>query len=139
MAASAFREFGGTGYSHALNIAVYAGLLLGALFWGFSADVIGRRTAFNITLFACSVACIVAGAMPNWGSLAFLVALIGFTTGGNLVLDVTVFLEYLPSKYQWVLTTMACWWGLGQAVTGFIAWGFLGKSYFCYYYHHMQA
>ena len=27
--------------------------------------------------------------------------------GGNLVLDTAVFLEYLPSKDQWLLTLMA--------------------------------
>ncbi|KAK0748885.1 hypothetical protein B0T18DRAFT_427105 [Schizothecium vesticola] len=33
--------------------------------------------------------------------------------------------EYLPGNNQWVLTMLAAWWGLGQAITGFIAWGFL--------------
>lgn len=69
-----------------------------------------------------------AGAAPNWPSLGFFIALIGFGGGGNLVLDTTVFLEYLPSNKAWVVTLLACWWGFGQAITGFIAWGFLGTS-----------
>ncbi|CZT07596.1 related to synaptic vesicle transporter SV2 (major facilitator superfamily) [Rhynchosporium agropyri] len=40
-------------------------------------------------------------------------------------MDTTVFIEYLPSDKQWVLTWLASWWGLGQAIAGFIAWGFL--------------
>lgn len=100
-------------------------MLLGALFWGFTADMIGRRWAFNISLFICSIAAIIAGAMPNWPSLGFFIALVGFGAGGNLILDTTVFLEYLPSDKQWVLTFLACWWGLGQAIVGFIAWGFM--------------
>ena len=36
--------------------------------------------------------------------------------GGNLILDTTVFLEYLPSNKQWLLTLLACWWGIGQMV-----------------------
>ncbi|TRX92306.1 hypothetical protein FHL15_006921 [Xylaria flabelliformis] len=125
IAAPAFKEFGSVGYANGQNIASYAGLLVGAIFWGFGADVIGRRWAFNISLFICSAAAIVAGAAPSWPSLGFFVALVGFGGGGNLVLDTTVFLEYLPGNKQWVLTLMACWWGFGQAITGFICWGFL--------------
>lgn len=106
-----------------------AGLLAGALFWGFGADMIGRRWAFNISLFICSIATIIAGAMPSWPSLGFLVALIGFGGGGNLILDTAVFLEYLPSNKQWVVTALAGWWGFGQAIAGFIAWGFMSPEY----------
>ncbi|KFA78998.1 hypothetical protein S40288_00542 [Stachybotrys chartarum IBT 40288] len=125
IAVPAFTEFGQVGYPSGLNMAAYVGMLFGALFWGFSADVIGRKWAFNISLFICSVSCIIAGAMPNWPSLGFFIALLAFGGGGNLVMDTTVFLEYLPSNKQWLLTLLACWWGVGQAITGFIAWGFL--------------
>lgn len=102
-------------------------MLVGALFWGFGADVIGRRVAFNVSLFICSVATLVAGAAPNWASLGFFIAVLGFGAGGNLVLDTAVFLEYLPGNKQWLLTLLACWWGIGQTVTGSISWGFLGR------------
>jgi MFS family permease len=134
-------------YSRALTIAVYMGMLFGALFWGLSADVIGRRFAFNVSLFICSIFATVAGAAPNWASLAAFIALLGFGGGGNLIMDTTVFIEYLPSNKQWVLSKsnstlfdvylenfsklgiawLAAWWGLGQAIAGFIAWGFLGE------------
>ncbi|RYO74016.1 hypothetical protein DL766_007328 [Monosporascus sp. MC13-8B] len=127
IAAPAYTEFGERGYSAGLSVAVYAGMLAGALFWGLGADMIGRRWAFNTSLFVCSTATVVAGAVPNWASLGFFVAVIGFGAGGNLILDTTVFLEYLPGDRQWVLTFLACWWGVGQAVTGFICWGFLVK------------
>ncbi|KAH6657608.1 major facilitator superfamily domain-containing protein [Truncatella angustata] len=128
IATPAFTEFGKVGYSAGLTVSVYVGMLIGALFWGLSADMIGRRWAFNISLFICSAAAIVAGAAPNWPSLGFFIALVGFGGGGNLILDTTVFLEYLPSHKQWVLTFLASWWGLGQAITGFVAWGFLAPE-----------
>lgn len=127
IASHAFLEFGEIGYPASQTIAVYSGMFVGAIFWGLGADILGRKYAFNISLFFCSTATIVAGAAPNWYSLAVFVALIGFGAGGNLILDTTVFLEYLPGKKQWVLTFMACWWGLGIAINGFIAWGFLGE------------
>jgi MFS family permease len=85
--------------------------IIAALFWGISADVIGRKTAFNFSLLICSVFAIVAGASPSWEVLGLFVCLSSFGAGGNLVLDTAVFLEYLPSSRQWMLTLMAAWWG----------------------------
>lgn len=31
-----------------LTLALYTGLLVGAFFWGFGADVVGRRFAWNV-------------------------------------------------------------------------------------------
>lgn len=98
-------------FSTGLTIAVYVGMLVGAIFWGFSADIVGRRFAFNVSLFVSSVFTVIAGASPSWVTLGLFVCLSAFGAGGNLVLDTTVFLEYLPSKSQWLLTLMAAWWG----------------------------
>ncbi|KZV97996.1 membrane transporter [Exidia glandulosa HHB12029] len=112
-------------YALAMTIAAYVGMLLGAIFWGFSADIIGRRFAFNCSLLFCSIFAIVAGASPNWPVLGLFIALSAFGGGGNLVLDTAVFLEYLPSKDQWLLTLLAAWWGIGQLIAGLFAWAFL--------------
>ncbi|KAG5800885.1 hypothetical protein H9Q69_000012 [Fusarium xylarioides] len=111
-------------FSYGLNVAVYTGMLVGVLFWGLGADVIGRRYAFNISLFLSSVFAIAAGASPNWIALATFVGLAAFGAGGNLVLDTTVFLEFLPGNKQWLVTLMACnnmgwryvWYGNGALV-----------------------
>ncbi|KAK5789910.1 hypothetical protein VI817_007197 [Penicillium citrinum] len=118
------------GYATGLTIAVYVGMLAGAIFWGFSADIIGRRFAFNVSLFVSSIFTVVAGAAPSWITLGLFVCLSAFGAGGNLVLDTTVFLEYLPSKDQWLLTLMAAWWGLGQLIAGLFAWAFI-PNYSC--------
>ena len=112
-------------YPRGLTIAVYVGMLTGALFWGLSADIIGRKFAFNWSLMICSVFAIIAGSSPNWIVLGLFTCLSAFGGGGNLVLDTAVFLEYLPSKDQWLLTLLAAWWGLGQLVTGLFAWAFI--------------
>ncbi|KAI8311995.1 MFS siderochrome iron transporter 1 [Colletotrichum sp. SAR11_59] len=65
---------------------------------------------------------------PNLVFWAAFVAISAFGAGGNLVLDPTVFLEFLPSNKQWTVTALALWWGLGQAVVGFISWGFLTQE-----------
>jgi MFS family permease len=100
-------------------------MLVGALFWGLSADVIGRKHAFNYSLLISSIFTIIAGASPNWIALGAFISISAFGAGGNLVLDTAVFLEYLPSKYAWLLTLMAAWWGVGQLIAGLFAWAFL--------------
>lgn len=80
------------------------GMLFGALFWGLTADIVGRKYAFNISLFICSIFATVAGASPSWPALAVFIAFLGFGGGGNLIMDTTVFIEYLPSNKQWVLS-----------------------------------
>ncbi|KAJ4017777.1 Sugar transporter [Fusarium irregulare] len=126
-ASQAYLEIGNGGYPTGSTMALYTGLLFGALFWGFSADVIGRKIAFNTTLFIAAIATIVAGAGPNWVGFCVFVAFLGFGAGGNLVLDPTVMLEFVPAKQQWVITAMAGWWGIGQASAGFIAWGYYSR------------
>ncbi|KAF2643048.1 membrane transporter [Massarina eburnea CBS 473.64] len=112
-------------YKNGLTIAAYVGMLTGAIFWGLSADIVGRKFAFNVSLVVCSIFAIAAGASPTWEVLGLFVALSSFGGGGNLVLDTTVFLEYLPGSRQWMLTLMAAWWGIGQLVAGFLAWAFI--------------
>lgn len=119
-------------FGHGLTVAAYSGMLVGALFWGVSADIIGRKYAFNFSLFICSVFAIVAGASPNWVALGIFTALAAFGAGGNLVLDTTVFLEFIPGSYQWLVTFMACWWGLAPVIAAAFAWPFLSlPQYYC--------
>ncbi|KAF4987610.1 hypothetical protein FDECE_15364 [Fusarium decemcellulare] len=115
-------------YVNAGVVAQNVGLVVGALFWGFGADMIGRRLAFNLTLWITSLAMIVAGASPNLPFLGAFLALSTFGSGGNLILDPTVLLEFLPGDKQWVVTALAGWWGFGQSITGFVAWGFMTQS-----------
>ncbi|KAJ5733886.1 membrane transporter [Penicillium malachiteum] len=115
-------------FKRGAQLGFYLALLAGALFWGSTADIIGRKWAFNFSLLISAIFAITAGAAPNYPGWATMVALSAFGSGGNLVLDTTVFLEYLPSNKQWLLTLLAGWWGVGQTVAGLIAWGYMGND-----------
>ncbi|KAK6460622.1 major facilitator superfamily domain-containing protein [Scheffersomyces coipomensis] len=104
------------------------GLLVGALFWGFSADLIGRRTAFNFSLFLSAVLTIMNGAMSSMATYCIFMVLSMWACGGNLVLDTCVFLEYLPHKDQWLLTFFAFFWSIGQTVAVLLAYAFLPNN-----------
>ena len=125
IASYAATEFHPT-FEYGMTVAVYVGMFFGALFWGLSADIIGRKYALQH--FTHDVLCLLycRRRRPELeSSSASSACMAAFGSGGNLVLDTTVFLEYLPSKYQWTLTMMASWWGAGQFVAGLWAWAFL--------------
>ncbi|KAJ7100792.1 MFS general substrate transporter [Mycena belliarum] len=109
------------------TFALYVGLILGASFWGMTCDVIGRRTAWNATLFLSGVFGVAAGASPDFLTLCAMLACIGFGVGGNLPVDGALFLEFLPGKDQYLLTLLSIWWAIGQVVASLIAWVFLAK------------
>ncbi|KAJ6482530.1 MFS general substrate transporter [Mycena sanguinolenta] len=109
------------------TFALYCGLIAGATFWGMTCDVIGRRTAWNATLFLSGIFGVAAGASPNFVTLCAMLACIGFGVGGNLPVDGALFLEFLPGKHQYLLTLLSLWWAVGQVVGSLISWVFLAK------------
>merc|ERR1712093_613210 len=102
-------------------------LIPGAFWWGMTADVWGRRLAWNSTLFIGAVFGLAVGASPNFYVLCVLLALCGFGTGGNLPVDGALFLEFIPNSYNYLLTLLSVWWAVGQVVASLICWAFLAK------------
>ena len=80
------------------SLAYYAGLILGASFWGISSDLIGRRPAFNYTVLIAGIfLCAVAGSM-NFVTFSALWAVIGTAAGGNVPGGSMMFLEFVPRR-----------------------------------------
>ncbi|OKL56314.1 hypothetical protein UA08_08430 [Talaromyces atroroseus] len=111
-------------------LASQVGLLVGAAVWGFSADIIGRKLAFNTSLFVCAAFVLIAGGMPNYISFSAMVAIYSAGAGGNYILDATNFLEFLPMSHAWLVTFLAVWWAVGYTITGLLAWWFM-SDYSC--------
>lgn len=80
-----------------LSSAFSAGLCVGAFFWGILLDVAGRRWSFNLTCLFCGVFGLLIGAPSNYGAICFLTAMCGFGLGGNIPVDASLLLEFLPS------------------------------------------
>ena len=93
-----------------LSLAANAGLLVGAVFWGFGCDIWGRRYdpttscigckkikltfglfffflvtrwCFNVTLLLAGIFGLAAGGSPNFIALASLLAMVGVGVGGT--------------------------------------------------------
>lgn len=119
----------GRNYPYSTEI-LYIGLLFGALFWGITADIVGRKIVFNSTLLLASIFGFLTGGMNSFATYGIFLCLNSMAVGGNLALDVTVFLEFLPFKWQWLTTLFACWWGVGQAIAVLLVWAFI-PTYSC--------
>lgn len=105
-----------------LSVAKYAGLVVGSSAWPMTADFIGRRLAFNITLLISAVAGLVGAGSPNFVAIATFCAFIGLGTGGNQPVDSAIFLEFVPATHQYLLTMQSSFWSVGQAVAALIGW-----------------
>ncbi|KAK3337180.1 major facilitator superfamily transporter [Cercophora scortea] len=103
------------------------GLLVGALVWGFSCDVFGRKNAFNFTLGITAVFGMTAASSPNFAAIGCFAALWSFGVGGNLPVDSAIFLEFLPPSRQWMLTVLSVDWAFAQVLANLVAWPLLGN------------
>lgn len=73
-------------------------MLTGALFWCFSANIVGRKFAFNWSIMICNVFTVVTGASLYWIILGLFVCFFTFGGGGNLVLDTAILSEFSPRQ-----------------------------------------
>ncbi|OJD35422.1 sugar transporter [Diplodia corticola] len=112
------------------TLALFTGLCIGASFWGIMSDVIGRRLAFNCTLFLAGAFGLAAGGGHDWISTCALFSCVGLGVGGNLPVDGALFLEFLPFASGNLLTLLSIWWPVGQLISSLIAWGFIA-NYSC--------
>ncbi|KAI0060083.1 MFS general substrate transporter [Artomyces pyxidatus] len=105
-----------------LSLASNIGLLVGAILWSFGCDVWGRKWSFNLTLFLSSIFGIAAGGSATFVALASLVAVSSVGVGGNMPVDSAVFLDFMPSSHQYLLTILSIWWAFGQLLGSLVAW-----------------
>jgi MFS transporter, putative metabolite:H+ symporter len=103
--------------------ATFAGMLVGAWFWGTISDYIGRRTGFQMTVLIFAVFGFLSALAPSWEWLAALRFITGFGLGGALPLDFSLYAEFLPSQ-NWGrnLVILECFWAVGTFIAAGLAW-----------------
>ncbi|KFY08823.1 hypothetical protein V492_05869 [Pseudogymnoascus sp. VKM F-4246] len=112
------------------TLSLFVGLCLGAVFWGVACDAVGRRPAFNITLFMAGTFGLAVGGANSWIAVCGLYAALGCGVGGNLPVDGALFLEFLPFASGNLLTMLSVFWPIGQLLGSLMAWGFI-PNYSC--------
>ena len=93
-----------------LSAIFFVGMFLGAWLWGIVADRCGRKHAFTAT--CCLTFTFGSGsALANSATaLAMCRFAVGLGLGGNLAVDFSMFLEYLPSEYRGRATVWLTGW-----------------------------
>jgi len=92
------------------------GAMLGAAFWGWMADKIGRRPVFNLTILNFSLATGALYFTPDngWIFLTLFRAVVGFGVGGLYCVDLPLVQEFMPASKRGFI---------GGLVTAFIPIG----------------
>jgi MFS family permease len=92
------------------------GAMFGAIMWGFVSDSIGRRPAFMSTLIITTLSGVSAALSSSLILFCISMFFLGTGIGGNLPIDGSLFLEFVPKESQSLLTLMSFFWPVGQVV-----------------------
>lgn len=107
------------------------GLTVGALFWGIMVDIVGRSWAFNLTIVISAIFGSLMGLPSNWTVLCILNCLLGTGIGGNLPIDSTILLEFLPQNKRFLLASLSVFQPIGVILSSVISLVLIPK-YSCY-------
>ncbi|KAI9673533.1 MAG: hypothetical protein M1829_004040 [Trizodia sp. TS-e1964] len=107
-----------------------AGLTAGAFIWGILVDIIGRRWAFNLTVLIASIFGLLMGSPSEYRIVVVLASFLGFGIGGNIPIDTTITLEFIPSNRRFLLAALSIFQPIGVVICSGIAYGFI-PNYSC--------
>ncbi|KAJ6445232.1 hypothetical protein O9K51_03638 [Purpureocillium lavendulum] len=129
MATAVYQEMGvPTERQGLLSTCANAGLAIGAFFIGVITDIIGRKWAFNITCLVTSVfGMLLAASGQNYEAVCGIYFLACIGLGGNIPIDATIAIEFLPSTHRNLVSLMSMWQPVGVVVASAIAYGTAAK------------
>jgi MFS family permease len=93
-----------------LNVFLLIGLTCGSIFWGCLSDMIGRKPSFMWTLGIATVFSVMASISANYAMLCAIVLLMSFGVGGNIPVDASIFIEFVPQKNQSQVALLSIFW-----------------------------
>ncbi|KIY51552.1 MFS general substrate transporter [Fistulina hepatica ATCC 64428] len=105
----------------ALPSSMFLGMMIGAMGWGACADLVGRSTAFNLTLFFTAIFGIVASFVDSFVALCVVLFFLGSAVGGSMPTDGTLLMEHVPSNKRHMVTALSFFFSIGSVLAAVIA------------------
>lgn len=101
------------------------GLFLGSMFFGWLADVIGRKVVFTISFIVITIASTLQFFAETAITLFILRIIIGIGLGGDFSVGHALLSEYSPKKYRGVLlSSFSVIWTVGYVAASFVGYWF---------------
>lgn len=113
-----------------ISVAFSSGLTAGAFVWGVLVDIIGRKWAFNLTCLISAGFGLGLGGCNTYTAFLVVTAFNGFGIGGNIPIDTTICLEFIPQNRRFLLALLSIFQPIGVVLTSVIAYGFI-PNYSC--------
>ena len=88
-------------------------------------DLVGRQWAFNLTVLTSSIFGLALGGSNDYTTFLVLTAFVGVGVGGNIPIDTTITLEFIPQRSRKLLPFLSIFQPLGVVVCAAIAYGFI--------------
>ncbi|WWD09106.1 hypothetical protein V865_007227 [Kwoniella europaea PYCC6329] len=105
-----------------------AGLAVGALGFGLLVDVIGRQWAFNLTCLITSIfGLLLAAPKYNYAAICGIYFLASIGLGGNIPIDATIALEFVPQRKRMLVCLLSLWQPVGVVFASGIAYATAAK------------
>lgn len=89
--------------------------------------MIGRRWAFNFTCLCSAAFGLALGGCNTYTAFLVVTAFVGFGVGGNIPIDTTICLEFIPQNRRFLLALLSIFQPIGVVVCSGIAYGFIPK------------
>ncbi|KAI7897103.1 major facilitator superfamily domain-containing protein [Mucor mucedo] len=105
-----------------LSSSLFAGMTVGAFFWGSYSDTKGRKLPYTMTLVITSVFGLLSSFTYDFASLCFTLFFLGFGVGGNMPTDGALYLEFLPKEYHYLLTFMSVFFSFGAVLASILGY-----------------
>ncbi|KAI9713884.1 MAG: hypothetical protein M1820_000614 [Bogoriella megaspora] len=115
----------GFGYMLDLLWAQAFGLVLGPIQQELGFD--GRQWAFNLTVLISSAFGLGLGGINTYNAFLVLTAFVGFGVGGNIPIDTTITLEFIPQNRRFFLALLSIFQPIGVVICSAIAYGYIPK------------
>lgn len=111
-----------SGQESLITTMVFAGMLIGAYFWGILSDNYGRRVGLLSVAVVTSIFAFLSAVSPNYISLVVFRMVVGIGLGGGPVYS-SWFLEFVPVRNRGIwMVIFSAFWTIGTILEASLAW-----------------